>query len=140
MVKIEVDAQVYAHLEANARGFETPNEVLKRLLPVGLPATPLASTPLSLERTRRGKLMPLIEAGWLAEGHELECKRERKGDLLKGTVTGDGCIQTELGIYESPSPALRDLVGHQIDGWANWYHPKSGSRLRDLRARVRSAS
>jgi hypothetical protein len=45
----------------------------------------------------------------------------------------DGFIETNLGLYKEPSPALGNLVSTQINGWANWKHVPSEKTLRQLR-------
>jgi hypothetical protein len=66
----------------------------------------------------------------------LQHEQTRKGNVYKGTVTGSGEIVTSMGTYRAPSPALADLVGSQIDGWANWLHVPSGKTLRQLRSQL----
>lgn len=62
----------------------------------------------------------------------------RKGLSCIGQVEADGWITTEHGRNAEPSPALRDLVGSQIDGWAYWTHEPSSESLRQLREEAAS--
>ncbi|MFC9516449.1 hypothetical protein ACFTSD_12030 [Nocardiaceae bacterium NPDC056970] len=129
---IEVDDEVYKVLEQHVRGFEQPNDVLRRLLVANeakrvAPETDTVSAPLI------GRLAPLIDSGLAAIGDELRHERVRKGQIFTATIASGGRIQTPKGIYSAPSPALRELVGTQIDGWHNWIHSRSGKTLRELR-------
>lgn len=129
MHRIEIDDEVYAELERHVKGFEQPNDVLRRLLlqdaePVG------GAGPTS---RRMGKLWPLVEAGVIEDGDVVFHNRPRKGDRFEATVTASGWLIADGDLYQSPSPALGKLVGTQIDGWANWTHERSGKTLRALR-------
>jgi hypothetical protein len=128
MKRIEIDDEVYALLEQNVKGFEQPNDVLRRLL-----ALDGGSSKPGAVAGATGRLYPFITAGLLKPGDGLEHHQPRKGRTLKGEVRPDGFIKTELGVYKEPSPALGKLVGTQIDGWANWRHVPSGQTLRQLR-------
>jgi hypothetical protein len=48
-------------------------------------------------------------------------------------VTDDGAIETSAGRFHAPSPALRALVGYEINGWENWVHVRTGKPLSLLR-------
>jgi len=130
--RIDIDEDVYAWLEARVRGFETPNDVLRREV-LGLSANAAEPTK-GAPGTPRGALYPLIEAGLVKAGDSLNCHRSRQGINYRGTITPVGSIETELGVFTRPSPALKAFVGSEIDGWASWQHVESGKRLRDLRA------
>lgn len=131
MRRIEIDDDVYRWLEERARGFQTPNDVLRgELLTNG--GDPKAT--LVAARKKPGVLYPLIQAGLIGRGDTLICHRRRSGVTYKATVDEDGWIETGGGLHKEPSPALREYVGSQIDGWFNWVHEPSGKRLRDLRA------
>lgn len=137
MKKIDVDDEIYALLERNVRGFETPNDVLRRLLLEGThDQVPGGSHPAERDRGRVGKLKALLDQEKLAAGDQLVHRRPRKGDTLTGFVCDDGGIETDQGWFESPSPALGGLTGSQIDGWANWTHQRSGKTLRTLRSEL----
>ncbi|HVF04912.1 MAG TPA: hypothetical protein VNA20_08740 [Frankiaceae bacterium] len=129
-MKIDIDNDVYAYLERHARGFETPNDVLRRLLDV--PPAP-AGAPA---RGPRGALAPLLDAGLVKPGDSLVHTQVRKGRTFRATIDAAGWVTTEQGRYRAPSPALRDFVGSEVDGWANWQHERTGRRLRDLRAQL----
>ncbi|MFC6695193.1 hypothetical protein [Nocardioides daphniae] len=83
--------------------------------------------------SRKGKLLPLIQAELVAAGDVLVHERKRKGDKFEAVVTQQGWLDIGGRPYQAPSPALGDLVGSQIDGWRNWTHVKSGKTLRELR-------
>jgi hypothetical protein len=126
--RIEIDDQVYAELERHVKGFEQPNDVLRRLLLRGE-----ASVPPAVVSGRKGKLLPLLQAELIAAGDVLVHERKRKGDRFEATVTEQGWLDVRGRPYQSPSPALGDLVGSQIDGWHNWKHVKTVKTLRVLR-------
>ena len=135
MRRIEIDDDVYYWLEQRARGFQTPNDVLRREL-LGVDVTDEARG--SAIPQKPGVLYPLIQASLVNGGDELCCHRSRSGVTHRATVQADGWIKTDGGLHKEPSPALREYVGSQIDGWANWIHVPSGKRLRDLRAEART--
>lgn len=135
MRRIEIDDDVYAELERNVKGFEQPNDVLRRLLlknaqptagSTGVPSPAAPSIP--------GALTPLIDQGFVKPGDTLSHVQVRKGRHFAATVEPDGWIRTEMGRYKEPSPALGKLVGTSIDGWAYWIHGPTGKSLRRLRA------
>lgn len=84
-------------------------------------------------RSPSGKLAPLIASGLIKAGDKLIHAQARKGQTWTGVVESDGRIKTDQGRYESPSPALGDLIGTSIDGWRNWTHERSGKTLHQLR-------
>jgi Restriction Enzyme Adenine Methylase Associated len=129
MHRIEIDDDVYAELERYVKGFEQPNDVLRRLLLKD--NTTLSS--VDATAGRKGKLLPLIEGGLIKPDDKLKHEQTRKGNVFEATVTESGWLSTNKGLYQAPSPALVDLVGSQIDGWANWLHVPSGKTLRQLR-------
>lgn len=126
--RIEIDDEVYAELERHVKGFEQPNDVLRRLVLNDKSAPLLPKVP-----SRNGKLLPLLQAELIAVGDLLVHERRRKGDTFEATVAEQGWLDVYGRLYQSPSPALGELVGSQIDGWHNWTHVKSGKTLRQLR-------
>lgn len=131
MRRIDIDEEVYAELASHAVGFEEPNDVLRRLLlkedrpnktgvPGGKGAVP-------------GALASLLQAGVVCPGDRLVHVQVRKGGSFAATVEEDGWVQTDIRRYREPSPALGDLVGTSIDGWAYWTHERTGKTLRQLR-------
>ena len=129
-MRIDVDDEVYAWLENRAKGFETPNDVLRREV-LGVPSASEAQV-----RTRtaeKGALWPFITASLLQGGDELRHVQKRKGNTFLATVDEDGWIVTDLGRYKQPSPALKDKVGSEINGWVQWTHVKSGKTLHHLK-------
>ncbi|WP_024802596.1 hypothetical protein [Nocardia sp. BMG51109] len=152
---IVVEDEVFNVLVQHRRGFEQPNDVLRRLLitgdvdPVGSDngsnagntsdgfAPSGESNVYGTDPLRPGRLAQLIDAGLIAAGDQLRHERIRRGQTLEAVVTANGCLQTKRGVYEAPSPALRELVGSQIDGWKAWVHVRSGKSLRELRDSLR---
>jgi hypothetical protein len=130
MHRIEIDDEVYAELERNVKGFEQPNDVLRRLLLKGMSPTAKVDPTAG----QKGRLFPLIEAGFIKPGDELRHEKTRKGTVYDGTVTETGWVSTAKGLYQAPSPALAALTGSQIDGWANWIYVPSGKSLRQIRS------
>jgi hypothetical protein len=133
MRRIEIDEEVYAVLEANARGFIEPNGVLRVLLGIDDKKSVPNSTPLAPRDYISGKLRTQIDDGVIEPGDTLVHHQPRLGNTYRATVTADGWISTEKRRYQSPSAALSDLVGTQISGWGNWVHERSGKTLRELR-------
>lgn len=134
MHRIEIDDDVYAELEKNVKGFEQPNDVLRRLLlRTGEATKTSAPVPGRARLSIPGALAPLIAKGLVKPGDTLSHVQVRKGRRFAATVETDGWIGTELSRYKEPSPALGNLVGTSIDGWAYWTHDPSGKTLRQLR-------
>lgn len=128
--QIDVDEEVYTFLQGEAQPFvdNTPNDVLRRILLGGL------STPTPTGTA--GDLKPLIESGALHEGDRLVHHQPRKGRTFHATVTAEGFIETDSGRrYKSTSPALKEYVGHDINGWDNWNVERTGETLQSIRPR-----
>lgn len=134
MRRIEIDDEVYAELERNVKGFEQPNDVLRRLL-LGTSNVAKSSTrvPSPVAVSIPGALAPLIAKGFVKAGDTLSHVQVRKGRRFAGVVEADGWIRTDKGRYKEPSPALGELVGTSIDGWAYWTHDPTRRTLRQLR-------
>ncbi|APE33975.1 hypothetical protein BOX37_08315 [Nocardia mangyaensis] len=105
--------------------------MLRRLL-LGKEGTGTSGQPN--EKPRIGRLSALVDAGLIEVGDELRHERVRKGQVLVAEVAEGGSIRTANGLYSAPSPALKDLIGTDIDGWHNWIHVRSGKSLRELRS------
>ncbi|QHD88377.1 hypothetical protein GR168_23030 (plasmid) [Gordonia sp. JH63] len=127
--KIEIDDEVYRELERHVKGFESPNNVLRRLL-LG---DKISTTHSEASIRTPGKLLVLLEAGQIHAHDTLTHHQPRKHRTFTATVEDHGWIRTEKDMYNNPSRALADLVGSQIDGWANWVHEPSGRTLGQLR-------
>jgi hypothetical protein len=126
--QIEVDEEVFALLESEARPFvdRTPNDVLRRLL-LGERPGPVPGKP--------GDLLPLLQAGRLHAGDRLVHHQTRKGRIFAAEVTEDGYIKLEDGRrFATPSPALSACVGSQINGWGQWTVERTGQPLQELRS------
>ncbi|MFB9236289.1 hypothetical protein ACFFWC_12135 [Plantactinospora siamensis] len=132
MHRIEIDDEVYAVLEHNVKGFEQPNDVLRRLLLGGSDGQGGGAPHTSLSVP--GALADLISDGPIMPGDTLSHVQVRKGRSFTATVEADGWIKTDKGRYRKPSPALAALVDTSIDGWLNWRHDRSRKTLRELRA------
>ncbi|MFD6449948.1 hypothetical protein ACFWF3_04150 [Nocardia sp. NPDC060220] len=132
--EISVDEDVYQALARHRKGFEQPNDVLRRLLLDREP--PRAGSSAMEVIPRIGRLSALVDAGLIDVGDQLRHERVRKGQVLVGEVAEGGSIRTVNGVYSAPSPALKGLVGSDIDGWHNWIHVRSGKSLRELRSNL----
>ncbi|GAA4744508.1 hypothetical protein GCM10023328_28020 [Modestobacter marinus] len=132
MRKIEIDDEVYALLQRYARPFEDrENDVLRRLLF----ADDASFEPKAASRP--GDLLPYLDAGLLEVGDELVHEQPRKGRVHRGTVTPDGGIKVGGEVYPKVSPALKAVVGHEINGWGQWVLTRTGQRLQDVREELR---
>ncbi|GAA4757697.1 hypothetical protein GCM10023328_47020 [Modestobacter marinus] len=132
MRKIEIDDEVYALLQRHARPFEDrENDVLRRLLFNDDALRKLQSA------SRPGDLLPYLDAGLLEAGDDLIHEQPRKGRIHRGTVTPDGGIEVSGEVYLKVSPALKAVVGHEINGWGQWVLARTGQRLQDLRDELR---
>ncbi len=131
MHNIKVDDDVFAHLQQLAKPFvDQPNDVLRREL---LSNTPPIPAPAAMPSRRPGALMTFVETGSITQGDPLSFTQPRRKVTHRATVTADGWIAVEGGgEYDAPSPALKECVGHDINGW-NWVHDPSGRTLNTLR-------
>lgn len=133
MRRIAVDKEVFAVLEESARGFQDPNTVLRVLLNLDSKGKVPVSAPLAPSDYVSGKLMELIACGLIEPGDVLVHHKVRLQRSYRATVAADGWVETEHARYQSPSAALSEIVGSQINGWAGWLHERSGRTLRNLR-------
>lgn len=137
--KIDIDHEVYEFLQGHARPFEdSANDVLRRLLLTSAAGPPKRKTGGGTHR-RAGDLKPYLDEGLLKPDDELVHEQPRKGVVHRATVTADGWLQVNNQEFPKVSPALKSCVGHEINGWANWTHRRSGKPLQDLRAEYRSS-
>lgn len=152
MHSIDVDDELYRELERHVRGFETPNDVLRRLLlsftgledaarevksvreqdDVAPPARRVTVQPQT-KQTFPGDLQDLLRRGLVAVGDELLHRQTRKGHTFRARVTEGGSIDTEKRRYRAPSPALGELLGTSVNGWTGWTHVRSAKTLAELR-------
>jgi hypothetical protein len=132
-VNVTLDQYVYDELGKHVRGFETPNDVLRRML-FG-ERSPTKAGAVSPAR-RPGGLMKLINAGLINPGDKLIHHQKRKGETHEATVEADGWLTTKLGPYSAPSPALGALVGTSISGPDFWIHEPTGKTINQLKAQL----
>ncbi|MFD5316858.1 hypothetical protein [Streptomyces sp. NPDC127098] len=133
MRTIEVDDEVFAYLQSRSEPLvDTPNDVLRReLLNSGKP------TGDGTGGRRAGALKPLIDAGLVAAGDTLRHHQSRLKRTHEATITADGWIELPDGqVFPRPSPALQEQTGNAINGWSQYTHVRSGSRLEDLRDKL----
>lgn len=153
MHPIEIDDEVYRELERHVQGFETPNDVLRRLLLISMdpkdvarevvrsvreqgnttPATWRVAVQPQTKQSFPGDLQDLLRRGLVGAGDELVHRQTRKGRTFKANVTEGGSIATEKRRYTAPSPALGELLGTEVNGWKGWTHVRSGKTLAELR-------
>ncbi|MFE9579059.1 hypothetical protein ACFYO1_21930 [Nocardia sp. NPDC006044] len=131
--ELVVDNEVFEALVAARRGFESPNDVLRRLLLDSSRSQGAAKGVTKQGEPRTGQLAALLERGLIESGDELSHERVRRGQVFVAEVLEDGLLRTTEGVYEAPSPALKALVGSDINGWKNWIHTRSGKTLSQLR-------
>jgi len=127
--KVEIDDEVFTHLQQQARPLvDSVNDVLRRLL------LPKGAVPKTKEAQRRpGNLMRLLDGGLVQARDRLTHTRKRSGQTYHAIITADGWTELPDGqAFRGPSPALKEYVGTQIDGNANWTHDASGKTLRQL--------
>lgn len=130
--RIEVDEEVYRHLETKVRGFEQPNDVLRREL--GLDRPRVSALVEVAESRRPGGLKGLVDAGVIQPGDRLVHFQRRRAQEYEATVTADGWVVIDSGeAFRDPSPALGKLTGTSVSGWANWIHERTGKTLKELR-------
>jgi len=125
--KIDVDDEVYAHLEQAATPLvDTPNSVLRRLL--GLDSD--ASTP---KPGQTSPLATLVASRRLSAGQRLTWHRHNHKKTHLAVVTEDGQLRLEDGTtHKSPSGACGAISGIAINGWSAW-HTEDGKPLQALR-------
>jgi hypothetical protein len=130
MPTIRIDDEVYEWLRRHAEPFvDTPNSVLRRTLGIGAQTSPA-------ERAKTGgQLLPLVEAGLLASGDDLEWRR--RDATHRASVTADGRLRLETGeVVDSPSAAAKALSGYEVNGWRAWGRARDRIRLSTLRDRL----
>ncbi|MFI6171407.1 hypothetical protein ACIBCN_31845 [Nocardia sp. NPDC051052] len=131
--ELVVDNEVFEALVAARRGFESANDVLRRLLLDSSRSTGPTKNVTNSEQPRAGQLAALLERGLIESGDDLRHERVRSGQVFVAEVLDGGLLRTDKGVYGAPSPALKALVGSDINGWQNWIHTRSGKTLSQLR-------
>lgn len=132
-VTVTLDQDVYCELGKHVRGFETPNEVLRRILFGEQNST---TTGAVSPARRPGGLTKLINAGLIKPGDKFIHRQKRKGETHEATVEADGWLMTRLDSYSAPSPALAALVGTSISGPDFWIHEPTGKTINQLKAQL----
>ncbi|WP_324786630.1 DUF4357 domain-containing protein [Streptomyces sp. H51] len=125
--KIDVDDEVYAHLEQAATPLvDTPNSVLRRLL--GLDRDTATTKP-----NQHSPLATLVTSGRLSVGQRLVWHRRNYNKTHLAVVTADGRLRLEDGTtHKSPSGACGAISGIAINGWSAW-RTEDGTPLQALR-------
>lgn len=131
---IRVDDDVYSYLQSQARPFvDTPNDVLRRLLPIGRDGGD-GQGRTTKHRKAPGALLPLVEAGRLIAGDELRWERRNLSEGHRSVVTQDGEVELEDGsVFPTPSAAAKALSGYEVNGWKVWTVSRTGRLLSDER-------
>lgn len=128
-----VDPVNFALVEGHRRAkkLESWNDALGDILFAETPeAAPKDDAPIA------GALAPLMMAGLVRAGDTLRHIR-RTGVEHEALVTQSGHVQTADGrLFRQPSPALKALLGHEVNGWKAWTVVRTGSTLAELRARL----
>jgi CBS domain-containing protein len=90
-----------------------------------------------LFRGRRVKVRDLVDAKLLEAGAILVLDRPQAGESLQVTVTETGHLQLPDGREAgTPSGAIKDLTGKNVDGWYAWRTADDGRLIHDLRQRL----
>ena len=132
MPTVPLDQDVYEELGKHVRGFETPNDVLRRML-----FGEEDKKPEQVQAHRRpGSLQKLLDAGLIKPGDRLVHHQKRLKASHYGTVEADGWVTTLVNSYKDLSPALGALVGTPISGPAFWIHEPSGKSINQLKAQL----
>jgi len=129
---IRVSDEVYACLEQQARGFDTPDAVLRRLLKLDTHNTSAEEPP-----GPKGRLLALVEAELLHPGDRLVWRQKRLGNTFYATVLKNGAMKLDNGETEkSPSGACTSLTGKSYDGWEEWRRESDDALLTHLRDKL----
>ena len=81
------------------------------------------------------RIIHLIEADLLSVGTDIALTHHGKTHLAR--ITGEGNIEIDGQIFDSPSPAGRYVTKRSSSGWQEW-QVVDGPRLIDLRWRLRA--
>lgn len=125
--KIQVDIDVYRHLESNRLTFsESHNEILRRIL--GFGDIPREETMPSQQRKQglvaRGILIP----------NGLRLRKVFKGRLIEAEVKDDA-IEYDGHSYTSPSKPACVATGTSVNGWKFWeYFDETSASWQPLEA------
>ena len=137
---VEINNDLAAAIEQQMQLDESHQQVVRRLLLAGLKAQGRSATkpaPRAAHgRTRivvEGTVQDLLRSGLVSDGDELRYAEARRRIVHTARIHSDGRIQTDKATRSSPSSALRDLVGYEINGWKCWIHVRSGKTLSALR-------
>ena len=90
-----------------------------------------------LFRGRRVRVRDLVDASLLEPGAVLVYDRPQAGETLKAIVTETGQLQLPDGReIRSPSGAIKELCGKNVDGWHAWRTATDNQLLHSLRLRM----
>lgn len=137
MRQIEIDDEVFAFLQGQARAFvDTPNLTLRRLLPIDKPTVTAASKPLATDekapprKTRRkqpkANLRTLVSSGRLADGQALFLVDYQDNTLSQHRAVVSGASLKWRGQLYSMSDLARELLqkegysSNSVRGPAHW--------------------
>lgn len=134
---IEIDDDLAEAIEEHMRLDESYDDVVRRLLRRALDVpTPPRSEQQTSPRSRAvigGTISDLIRTGLVQAGDPLRFREARRGTVHEGRIEPDGRITTSKATEVSPSAALRNLLGYNVNGWTTWVHVPSGKTLSALR-------
>ena len=128
-VKIVFDASI---LKAALKPGRDNVELVLSLAPAGGVGTEVTATP-----SPRGPLAPLLAAGLLQAGEQLELHQPRARRTARAEVQPDGSLKVDgaPASYSSPSAAACAVTGSPTNGWTAW-RTAAGEPLSRLRGRV----
>ncbi|MFZ5507327.1 MAG: hypothetical protein ACOY7P_17720 [Pseudomonadota bacterium] len=156
MLTIEIDTDVFAHLQANARPFvDTPNSTLRRLLGLSTPSDPAPSTGqapststapstigravarISRRKAPKAELKKLARGGFVKDGEPLFLVDYQGQPVaeISALISGDSLVFD--GQQYSMSDLAQQLLGHagysskSVRGPAHWV-TKNGTSVKEL--------
>ncbi len=131
---VEIEEDLAAAIRGEILRGEPRDRIVQRLLLEALQGRAAAPPPAVRKRVDvSGSLRQLLEAGLIAGGDEISFTEVRRGVVHVGRIDADGRIHTEMGVQNSPSTALRQLLNYSMNGWKCWVHVATGKTLAELR-------
>ncbi|MEO6142670.1 MAG: hypothetical protein ABIP19_01715 [Dermatophilaceae bacterium] len=138
---VEIEEDLVAAIRREILRGEPRDRIVRRLLVEALQGRAAAPPPAARKRVDvSGSLQQLLEAGLIAEGDEISFTEVRRGVVHVGRIAADGRIHTDMGVQNSPSTALRQLLNYSMNGWKYWVHVATGKTLAELRADLAPAA